>query len=107
MKKIFVLQKKCVRLLLFSYSSKTSRYIKFTILKIIYFYFNDQLPLQVKNIFIKNESVNPYNTNINTTHFGTKSLRYNGPSTWNNSQSMNNNNLFNVVISEFKNFLKD
>ena len=91
--------------------------IKFSILKLIYFYFNDQLPLQVKNIFIKNESVNPYNTSggkllfipyINTTHFGTKSLRYNGPLTWNNfSQSMNNNNLFNVGISKFKNFLKD
>ena len=38
-----------------------------------------------KTFFIKNESVNPYNTrdgkllfipNVNTTHFGTKSLRY-------------------------------
>ena len=28
----------------------------------IYFYFNDQLLLKIKNIFIKNESVNPYNT---------------------------------------------
>ena len=64
--------------------------IKFSILKLIYFYFNDQLPLQVKNIFIKSESVNPYNTkgdkllfipHINTTYFGTKSLRYNGPLT--------------------------
>ena len=91
--------------------------IKFSILKLIYFYFNDQLPLQVKNIFIKNESVNPYNTrggkllfipHINTNHFGTKSLRYNGPLTWSNfSQSMNNNNLFNVGISKFKIFLKD
>ena len=64
--------------------------IKFSILKLIYFDFNDQLPLQVKNIFIKNESVNPYKTrrgkllfilHINTTHFCTKSLRYNGPLT--------------------------
>ena len=57
-----------------------------------------------KTFFIKNESVNPYNTrdgkllfipNVNTTHFGTKSLRYNGPLTWKNfSQSMNNNNFF-------------
>ena len=67
--------------------------------------------------FIKNESVNPYNTrgskllfipHINTTHFGTKSLRYDGPLTWKNfSQSMNNDNLFNVGTSKFKNFLKD
>ena len=64
--------------------------IKFSILKLIYFDFNDQLPLRVKNIFIKNESVNPNKTrdgkllfisHINTTHFGTKSLRYNGPLT--------------------------
>ena len=56
--------------------------IKFSVLKLIYFYFNDQLSLQVKNIFTRNESVNPYNTRdgkllfipqINTTHFGTKS----------------------------------
>ena len=125
----FFLQKKCMRFLKFSdYREHTSPIfkslkvlklqdiIKFSILKLIYFYFNDQLPLQVKNIFIKNESVNPYNTrggklffipHVHTTHFGTKSLRYNGSLTWNNSQSMNNNNLFNVGISKFKNFLKD
>ena len=100
MKKIFVLQKKCMRLLTFSdyrehaspiFKSlkvlKLQDIIKFSILKLIYFYFNDQLPLQVKNIFIKNESVNTYKTrggkllfipHINTTHFGTISLRYNG-----------------------------
>ena len=130
MNKIFVLQKKCTRLLTFSdYGEHTSpifKYlkvlklqdiIKFSILKFIYFYFNDQLPLQVKNIFIKNESVNLNNTrggkllfipHINTTHFSTKSLRYNGPLTWNNfSQSMNNNNFVNLAISKFKKFLKD
>ena len=91
--------------------------IKFSILKLIYFYFNDQLPLQVKNLFIKNESVKPYKTrggkllfipHINTTHFGTKSFRYNGPLTWNNfSQSMRNNNFVNLDISKFKKILKD
>ena len=34
--------------------------IKFSILKPIYFYFNDQLSWQVKNNFIINESVNLY-----------------------------------------------
>ena len=29
--------------------------IKFSILKLIYFYFNDQLSLQIKNSFIQNE----------------------------------------------------
>ena len=91
--------------------------IHFSILKLIYFYFNDQMSLQAKNIFIKNESVSPYNTrngkllfilHINTDHFGTKSLRFNGPLTWNNfSQNMNNNNFCNVGISKFKKFLKD
>ena len=94
MKKIFVLQKKCMRLLTFSdcceHTSPTFKslkvlklqdIIKFSILELIYFYFNDQLPLQVKNIFIKNESVNPYKTkggkllftpHNNTTHLGTR-----------------------------------
>ena len=44
---------------------KLQHIIKFCIVKLIYFYFNDQLPLQVKNIFIKNESVHPYNTRGN------------------------------------------
>ena len=130
MKKIFALQKKYIRLLIFSdYCEHTSPIfkslkvpklqdiIKFSILKLIYFYFNDQLPLQVKNIFIKNESVNPYNTrggkllfipHINATQFRTKSFRYNGPLTWSNfCQSMNNNNFLNVGISKFKKFLRD
>ena len=67
----FVLQKKCMRLLTSSdYREHTSAIfkslkvrklqdiIKFSILKLIYFYFDDQLPFQVKNIFINNESVN-------------------------------------------------
>ena len=52
--------------------------IKFNILQFIYFYFNDQLSLQINGIFIQNESVNSYNTrsgklmfipHINTTNF--------------------------------------
>ena len=52
----------------------------------------DQLPLEIKDIFTTNESVNPYNTRggkllfipqVNTTHYGIKSLRYNGPVIWN------------------------
>ena len=74
MKKIFVLEKKCLRLLISEYCEHTSpifqslkvlklqNIIQFIFLKLTYFYFNDQLLLQVKNIFIQNESVNPYNT---------------------------------------------
>ena len=121
MQKVLVRQKKSIRLLTFSehrehaspvFKSlkvlKLQDIIKFSILKLIYFYFKDQLQLRVKNIFIKNKSVNPYNTrsdkmlfipHINTTHFGTKSLKYNDYLTCNNfSQSMNNSNFFNVGI---------
>ena len=74
-KKLVVLQKKCMWFLTFSdyreYTSpilkslnvlKLKDIIQFSILKLIYFYFNYQLPLQIQNIFIQNESVNPYNT---------------------------------------------
>ena len=85
--KIFALLKKCMRLLAFSdYSEYASPIlISLKVLKLEDIQFNilklDQLPLQVKNTFIKNETVNPYNTrgskllfipHINTTHFGTK-----------------------------------
>ena len=85
--KIFVLQKKCMRLSAFSdYREYTSPILKsLKVLKLEDNQFNilklDQLPLQVKNTFIKNETVNPYNTrgckllfipHINTTNFGTK-----------------------------------
>ena len=97
MKKIFVFHKKCMRLLIFcNYHERTSPIFKslkvlklqdiINLLKLIYFFFNDQLLLQVKKIFInvcfiKNESVNPYNTrdgkllfipHINAAHSGTK-----------------------------------
>ena len=32
--------------------------IKFNILKLIYLYHNDQLPLKMRNVFIRNKSVN-------------------------------------------------
>ena len=67
-KKVFDLQKKRVRISTFSdygkhisliFESlkvlKLQDIIQFSILKLIYFYFNEQLPLQVKNTFIKNE----------------------------------------------------
>ena len=68
MEKVFALQKKCMVLLIFSdYRAYTSpifeslkvlnlqRFVASSIVKLIYFYFNDQLPLQVKNIFIQND----------------------------------------------------
>ena len=57
---------------------------KFNILKLIYLYYKDQLPLKIKYIFTTNESVNPCNRRggkllfipqINTTNYGIKSLR--------------------------------
>ena len=72
-----------------------------------------QLPLKIKSIFTTNESVNLYNTRrgkllfmpqVNTTHYGIKSLRYNGPVISKDffQNSDNNNNLFNTSISKFK-----
>ena len=66
--------------------------IKFNTLKLIYLYYKDQLPLKIKDIFTKNESVNPYNTRggkllfipqVNATHYGVRSLKCNGPVIWN------------------------
>ena len=72
----------------FSDLLKLQDIIQFNILKLynnsIIQYPNDQLSLKVKNIFIQNEPVNPYNTrngkqilipHINATHFGSKSFR--------------------------------
>ena len=92
--------------------------IKFNTLKLIYLYYKDQLPLKIKDIFTTNESVNPYNTRggkllfipqVNTTHYGIKSLRYNGPVIWNDffRNTDNNNNLFSTSTSKFKHYLKD
>ena len=36
--------------------------IKLNTLKLICLYYKDQLPLKIKDIFTRNESVNPYNT---------------------------------------------
>ena len=99
--KIFILQKRCMRLISFSEFQEHTRpffknlkilklqdIIKFNTWKIIYLYYKDQLPLKIKYIFTTNESVNPYNTrggkllfipSVNTTHYGIKSLRYNRP----------------------------
>ena len=96
LKKIFVFQKKCMRLLTFfnfcKYTSlifkslevlKLEYIIQISILNIICFYFNDQLLLQVKKFFIQNESDNPYDSrggevlfipHINATHVYIKSL---------------------------------
>ena len=102
--KIFILQKRCMRLITFSNFQehttpiknfkilKLQDIIKFNTLKLIYLYYKDQLPLKIKDIFTTNESVNLYNTRggkllfisqVNTTHYGIKSLRYNVLVIWN------------------------
>ena len=78
----------------------------------------DQLPLEIKDIFTTNESISPYNTRggkllfipqVNTIHYGIKSLRCNGPVTWNYffRNTDNNTNLCNTGISKLKQYLKD
>ena len=46
---------------------------------------------------------------VNATHYGIKSLRYNGPVIWNEffRNTGNNNNLCNTGISKIKHYLKD
>ena len=87
--------------------------IKFNTLKLIYLYCKDELPLKIKYIFTANESFNLYNTRggkllftpqVNTTHYGIKSSRYNGLVIWNDffQNTDNNNNLFSPSTSKFK-----
>ena len=65
-----------------------------------------------------NESVNLYNTRggkllfipqVNTTHYGIKFLRYNGPVIWNDFfwNTDHSNNICNTGVSKFKHYLKD
>ena len=92
--------------------------VMFNTLKLIYLYYKHELPLKIKDFFTTNESVNPYNTRggkllfipqVNTTHYGINSLRYNGPVIWNDSfrNTDNNNNLFSTSTYKFKHYLKD
>ena len=95
--KIFVLQKNFLRLLIspgyYEHTSsifksskglKLQNIIQFSILELIYLYFNNQLPVQFKNILIQNKPVNPCNMrddnllfipHTNTTHFGTTIIK--------------------------------
>lgn len=54
--------------------------IKFEFSKLIYLYYEDQVPLKVKDIFTTNESINLYNTRVGKLLFippnGRKSLRF-------------------------------
>ena len=96
--KIFVLQKNESDIL-----HHPAYYFNFQ--KVMWFYYNDnQCPSKIKNTFTHNEPVNRYNTRgekllfipwVNLTHYGTKSLRYNGLVIWNNlSRNISNNNNF-------------
>ena len=90
--------------------------IKFIILKLIHFYYNNDQSLKlVESVFTNNESVNRYKTrcgklffitHVNKTHFSANLLRYIGPLTLNNF-SRRINNFYNVGISKFNIFLED
>ena len=125
---IFILQKRCMRLITFSNFQEHTTLIfknfkilklqditKFNTLKLIYLYCKDELPLKIKYIFTANESFNLYNTRggkllfipqVNTTHYGIKSSRYNGLVIWNDffQNTDNNNNLFSPSTSKFKHY---
>ena len=90
--------------------------IKFIILKLIHFYYNNDQSLKlVESVFTNNESVNQYKTrcgklffitHVNKTHLSTNLLRYIGSLTLNNF-SRRINNFYNVGISKFNIFLED
>ena len=94
--------------------------IKFNTLKIICLYYKNQLPLKIKDTFTKNESITRiipqvesfktfFISQVNTTHYGIKSLRYNDPVIWNDffQNTDINKNLCNIGMSKFKHYLKD
>ena len=103
---------------LFIPQEKKKKVSFFNTLKLIYLYYKDQLPLKIKDIFTTNESVNQCNIRggkslfipqANRTHYGIKSLRYNGPVIRNDffRNTDNNYNLFSSSNSKFKHYLKD
>ena len=119
-----IFKKRCMRLMTFSEFQKHTtpifknfKLFKFNTLKLIYLYYKDQLQLKIKYIFTTSESVNLCNTSggrllfisqVNTTHYGIKSLRYNVPVIWNNffRNIDNNKHLCNTGISKFKHYLR-
>ena len=85
------------------------------ILKFVFQFYNNKLPSELQTLFIKNESVHSFNTRgskllfvpqVNSTHYGISSLKYNGSITWNNF-SRNANFIQNLTsLNKLKSFLK-
>ena len=126
--KLFLLQKKCVRILsnakfldhtdpLFISLNilKIRDILTSQVLKLVFQFYNDKLPSELQTLFVKNELVHSFNTRssnllhvprVNTNHYGISSLKYNGPLTW-NSFSHNANFLENSTsLNKLKSFLK-
>ena len=128
LEKLFKLQKKCVRIITFSnyhehtaplFASlnllKLEDIFQFQILKLIYFFYNDRLPTEIKNLFTISNSVHSHITrghqllfipNVITTHYGKSSLKYNAPFTWNNFARSNEFVNYETSISNYKKLSK-
>ena len=86
--------------------------IQLNILKLIYLYYNDQLPSKITNISTQCQPTImdrklTFIPPVSPTYSSTKSLKNDSPVTWNNfHHNTKNNNFYNVGISKFKNCLK-
>ena len=103
LKKIEILQRKCLRILTFSdFRSHTNHlFIKHNILKVreiiklqqlhlLYNFLNDSLPTDLKKLFKLNDDVHSHHTrqafhvpSVNTSTFGINSIKYHCPDLWN------------------------
>ena len=130
-KKIEVLQKKCLRIMTFSEFNchttplfinlkllKIPDFIKIQQLKLVYSFYSNMLPCGLKPLFKLNSDIHDYATKsvsqnllhiprINTSTYGTKSIRYTGPILWNflaiNGIAIDNNLINNINIDQIHN----
>ncbi len=126
-RKIVVLQKKCIRIMTFSdFESHTNNLflnlkllkvrdvIKFQQLRLVYDFYNNALPTDLQNLFVFTRNIHNYQLNsihrnllhiprIMTTTYGIKSLKYHCAELWNNTFkrgiSIDNNINNNITVN--------
>jgi len=130
-KKIEVLQKKCLRIMTFSdFNSHTTSLffnlkllkirdiIKIQQLKLVHGFYNNLLPIELQSLFVLNSDIHDHATRsvsrhllhiprIFTSTFGNKSIKYTGPVLWNfiaeNGISIDNDIDNNISIDQIRN----
>ena len=130
-KKIEVLQKKCLRIMTFSdFNSHTTplfmnlkllkirEIIKIHQLKLVYGFYSKTLPIELQTLFVFNSDIHNHETRvvfhnllhiprIYTSSYGNKSIKFTGPILWNsiikNGLSVDNNLDSNINIDQIHN----